>query len=134
MLKIFKMLAFQWLVHGNPLVVLWKSSYKQTLHKVFKVTPIMESFLWWNSTSIEPYFRKGKQLLLLFLEFCENFQCDTRRFHSIHCSFYLLRKKCPYSELFWSAFFPHFPTVRMRENAGKMRSRITPNTDTSENK
>ena len=21
-----------------------------------------------------------------------------------------LRKKCPYSELFWSAFFPHFPT------------------------
>ena len=20
-----------------------------------------------------------------------------------------LRKKCPYSELFWSAFFPHFP-------------------------
>ena len=21
-----------------------------------------------------------------------------------------LRKKCPYTELFWSAFFPHFPT------------------------
>ena len=21
----------------------------------------------------------------------------------------LLRKKCPYFELFWSAFFPHFP-------------------------
>ena len=20
-----------------------------------------------------------------------------------------LRKKCPYSQLFWSAFFPHFP-------------------------
>ena len=47
-----------------------------------------------------------------------------------------LRKKYPYSELFWSAFFPHFPTfelnterysVRMRENAGKMRTRITPN-------
>ena len=49
-----------------------------------------------------------------------------------------LRKKSPYSELFWSSFFPHFPTfglnterysVRMRENAGKMRTRITPNTE-----
>ena len=45
--------------------------------------------------------------------------------------------KCPYSELFWSAFFrigteygetPY--SVPMRENAGKMRTRITPNTDT----
>ena len=40
----------------------------------------------------------------------------------------------PYSEFFWSAFFPHFPafglySVRMRENAGKMRTTITPNTD-----
>ena len=50
-----------------------------------------------------------------------------------------LRKMSPFSELFWSAFFPHFPasgrntekvSVRMRENAGKMRTRITPNTDT----
>ena len=23
--------------------------------------------------------------------------------------YYALRKKCPYSELFWSAFFPNFP-------------------------
>ena len=50
---------------------------------------------------------------------------------------YLLHKKCPYSELFWSVFFPHFPafglnkySIRMRENAGKMWTRITPNTDT----
>ena len=42
-----------------------------------------------------------------------------------------LLKKWPYSELFWSAFSPHFPySVRMRENAGKMRTRVTPNTDT----
>ena len=50
-----------------------------------------------------------------------------------------LRKKSPYSGLFWSAFFPHFPafglrispySVRMRENAGKMQTRITPNTET----
>ena len=53
-----------------------------------------------------------------------------------------LPKKCPYSELFWSTFFPHFPTfglntdryspylVRIRANVGKMRTRITPNTDT----
>ena len=39
-----------------------------------------------------------------------------------------LRKKCPYSELFWSTFFPHFshiPTMRR-----KMRTRVTPNKDT----
>ena len=30
-------------------------------------------------------------------------------------------KKCPYSQLFWSAFFPHF--------SRKMRTRITRNTD-----
>ena len=71
------------------------------------------------------------------------------------CTRYTLRKKPPYSELFWSAFFPYFPafglnterysvslriqygeilrissfSVRMRENAEKMRTRITPNTD-----
>ena len=52
-----------------------------------------------------------------------------------------LRKKCPYSELFWSAFshirteygeilriFPY--SVRMRENVGKMWTRITSKTDT----
>ena len=50
--------------------------------------------------------------------------------------------KCRYSQLFWPTFFPHFPAfglnterfspylVRMRENARKMRTRITPNTDT----
>ena len=56
-----------------------------------------------------------------------------------------LRKKCPYSELFWSARIPKFSRIRteygeilrispysviMRENAGKMRTRITLNTDT----
>ena len=71
---------------------------------------------------------------------------------------FTLRKNCPYSELFWSAFFSHFSafglnterycvslriqseygeilrispySVRMRKNVGKMRPRITPNTDT----
>ena len=48
-----------------------------------------------------------------------------------------LGKKCPYSVLFWSAFFPHFPafglnterysvSLRMRENAENMQTRITP--------
>ena len=41
-----------------------------------------------------------------------------------------LHKKCPYSELSCSAFFPHLPALgRMRENVGKMWTRITPNTD-----
>ena len=34
-----------------------------------------------------------------------------------------LRKKCPYSDLFWSTF------SRIQSEWGKMRTRITPNTD-----
>ena len=34
-----------------------------------------------------------------------------------------LRKKCPYSELFWSVF------SRIRTENEKIRERITPNTD-----
>ena len=56
----------------------------------------------------------------------------------------VLRKNCPYSELSWSAFFPHFPafglntkrygvSLRIQSECGKMQkkrwTRITPNTD-----
>ena len=37
-----------------------------------------------------------------------------------------LHKKCPYSELFWSALFPHFPAFRLN----KERSGVSPTTDT----
>ena len=59
---------------------------------------------------------------------------------NIYYRYSSLPKNCPYLELFWSAFFPDFPaffcipaflhSVRMRENEGKMRTRITPNIDT----
>ena len=39
-----------------------------------------------------------------------------------------LRKKSPYSGLFWSAFFPHFPAFG--PNMERMQTRITPNTET----
>ena len=41
------------------------------------------------------------------------------------------RKKCPYSELFWSTFFLRFTSYLsvFSPNAGKMRTRITLNTD-----
>ena len=56
-----------------------------------------------------------------------------------------MREKSPFSELFWSAFLPHFPTfglnterygvsLRIQSECGKMqgkmRTRITPYTDT----
>ena len=45
-----------------------------------------------------------------------------------------LRKKCPYSELFWSAFSrirTEYGEIRsIRSKCEKMRARITPNTDT----
>ena len=40
---------------------------------------------------------------------------------------------CPYSELFWSAFAPTRTKVRIspsQSECGKMRNRVTPNTDT----
>ena len=49
----------------------------------------------------------------------------------------VLRKKCPYSELFWSAFVPHFPafglnteSYSIQSECRKMRNRKTSNTDT----
>ena len=39
-----------------------------------------------------------------------------------------LRQKCPYSELFWSAFFPY--SVQIWENARKIWTKVTPNMDT----
>ena len=38
---------------------------------------------------------------------------------------YSLRKKCPYSELFWSAFFRHFPLFS--PNVGKCRKNADQN-------
>ena len=57
----------------------------------------------------------------------------------------LLLKKCPYSELFWSTFFPNFSvfglnserirteysvSVCIQSECAKVQNRITPNTDT----
>ena len=48
--------------------------------------------------------------------------------------FFALRKKCPYSELFWSAFSrirtEHGVSLRIQSECGKIRTRITPNTET----
>ena len=50
---------------------------------------------------------------------------------------YALCKKCPYSELFWSAFSriwteygEYYVFLRIQSKCGKMRTRLTPNTDT----
>ena len=43
---------------------------------------------------------------------------------STNSDWYSLRKKCPYSEFFWSVF------SRIQSECGKVRTRITPNTDT----
>ena len=43
-----------------------------------------------------------------------------------------LRKKCPYSELFWSAFsrIRYRVSLRIQSECGKMHTRINTNTDT----
>ena len=70
---------------------------------------------------------------------------EHHKINSLLRVFHTLRKKFPYSELFWSAFFPHFPafglntetyevSLRIQSECGKirgkMRTRITLNTDT----
>ena len=100
-------------------------SKKRPWHRCFPVnfvkflrTPCIREHTWWLLLTVKNYSKsKSKN------------QSKT------------LRKKCPYSKLFWSAFFPQFPalglntgiapySVRMPENAGKMLTRITSNTDT----
>ena len=39
----------------------------------------------------------------------------------------LLRKKCPYSELFWSVFFPHFPSFGLNMERNLYFSVFSPN-------
>ena len=61
-------------------------------------------------------------------------------FQSFWCCWQSLGKECLYLELFLSTFFQHFPafglttetdySVRIRQNVGKMGTRIIPNTDT----
>ena len=42
----------------------------------------------------------------------------------------ILRKKCPYSELFWPVFSRIWTEYHIQSECGKIRTRITPNTDT----
>ena len=44
--------------------------------------------------------------------------------------FLTLREKCPYSELFWSGFSRIQTEYGEQSECRKMRTRITPNTDT----
>ena len=53
------------------------------------------------------------------LETCKHCKAGQIYFHAT-----TLRKKCPYSKLFWSAF------SRIQSKCGKMRTRIIPNTNT----
>ena len=48
---------------------------------------------------------------------------------TVFSKLYSLRKKCPYLELFWSTF-SRIWTEYGESEWGKMRTRITPNTDT----
>ena len=58
------------------------------------------------------------------------------RFHHALINFQLLTlcKKCPYSELFWSALSlirtEQFVSLRIQSECGKIRTRIIPNTET----
>ena len=57
------------------------------------------------------------------------FQTDIMKLQTLK-----LREKCPYSQLFWSAFSrirtEYEVSLRIQSKCGKMRTRITPNTDT----
>ena len=80
-----------------------------------------ENHMWTDADTFKPKF--SEKYINLFL-------------NSTLSEIYALRRKCAYSELFWSAFFPHSDWIRREmeylsvfsPNAGKMLIRITPNT------
>ena len=67
---------------------------------------------------------------------CDN--CSLEVYIQIQSSHdFLLREKCPYSELFWSVFSQICTeykeirrSLRIQSECGKIRTRTTPNTDT----
>ena len=66
------------------------------------------------------------------MEYLQNFSNSCRIWVSER--HFSLRKKCPYSELFWSAFSrirtEYEVSLRIQSECGKMQTRIIPNTDT----
>ena len=72
-----------------------------------------------------PKMTSGRMLLVLF---CETFRSSNRQMSNNVVIFekFTLRKKCPYSELFWSVFSR---VILVSIFPGKIRTRITPNTD-----
>ena len=85
-----------------------------------------ENHMWTDANTFKPKF--SEKYINLFL-------------NSTLSEIYALRRKCPYSELFWSAFFPHSDWIRREmeylsvfsPNAGKcgkIRTRKTANTNT----
>ena len=67
-------------------------------------------------------FRHYQPILLCILIFKIS-KYEHVKYETVQLEWKTLREKCSYSELFWSAF-PH-----IRTEYGKMRTRITPNTD-----
>ena len=87
----------------------------------------------------ENFVDTRKSLFFTIITLCIRFglTCDTSQAWNIIASFFCnasLRKKCRYSELFWSAFSQIWTECgeifRIQSKCGKMRTRITPNTDT----
>ena len=85
-----------------------------------------ENHMWTDANTFKPKF--SEKYINLFL-------------NSTLSEIYALRRKCAYSELFWSAFFPHSDWIRREmeylsvfsPNAGKcgkIRTRKTANTNT----
>ena len=90
--------------------------------------------LYWYLNSSYCYFA----LLTRLTTFGVGFLCKIARVVAIFFFFLLfsLCKMCPFSELFWSAFFPHFPAfglnterydLRIQSECGKMRENVDQN-------
>ena len=69
------------------------------------------------------------QNLIQFSEKNYEMQAQTFLSKSLTSVIYTLREKCPYSELFWSVF-SRIVSLRIHSECGKIRTRITSNTDT----
>ena len=83
---------------GYPLISYWKNTWKyfvfQSLHANYKPIRIIVSGL---------IFTKAANIMISLMQcICRYTNADTKI-----CWYILLRKECPYSELFWSVLSPN---------------------------
>ena len=149
-LFLFSICCFCWHLYGTSLAVIFHLPwFRKMIHIRFHVilmkstavdmkcislcnenhfVGVLQRYSFVCEEHISFYFKITDTLTLVniinfIFVFCYYWNPNTSRKFDV----FVLREKCPYSEIFWPAFSRVTP--RIQSKCGKMRTRITPNTD-----